>query len=144
MLGYARSRAILWCASLAGAVLFAASIAALADPASRLGAAPFLGTILKEIPGVIGLDPGLSLITRAPAFDAVQPALALSLQLLLGAAPVALILGSGMALLLSWRPGARTGGLFIQLARSIPPFCAALPVGALAGPAGGGDGGSGG
>ena len=136
MLGYARSRAALWCASLAGAVLFASSIAALADPASAFGIAPYLGTILKEIPGVIGLDPGLSLVTRAPAFATVQPALMLSLQLLLGAAPVALILGSGLALLLSWRPAARGGAGFIQLARSVPLFCTALFVAALAGAAG--------
>jgi ABC-type dipeptide/oligopeptide/nickel transport system permease component len=139
MVGYARSRAVLWCASLFGAVVFACAVAALAEPAARVGLAPYLGTVLKEIPDMIRFAPGPSAISNGPALAAATPALEVSLRLLVGATPIALILGSLFALRLAPPRRPKGAAALMQAARSVPLFCLALFLAALLGAASPGD-----
>jgi ABC-type dipeptide/oligopeptide/nickel transport system permease component len=131
MLRFARNRAALWIASLAGAILFAASIAALATPASSAGLAPFLGTILLEIPDLLRFDPGLSLVGGVPAIEAAEPALLVSARLILGGVPIALLVGCTLALLLATPETRRMTMAATVVAESIPLFGAALLVAAF-------------
>jgi ABC-type dipeptide/oligopeptide/nickel transport system permease component len=135
MVAYARSRAVLWCASLVGAIIFACAVAALAEPASRVGLAPYLGTVLLKIPGMVQLAPGPSVISNSPAFAAARPSLEVSLRLLVGATPIAFILGAMLVLTLMPPRRPKGAAVVVQLARSVPLFCLALLLAALLGAA---------
>jgi peptide/nickel transport system permease protein len=126
MLRYARSRAVLWFASLCGALLFAAAIAALAVPGISPGTALHFGSLLRELPFMLAFAPGDSIIANAPALAAAAAPLLVTLRLLLGSLPIALLVGCTLALLLAVP---RTRSLFrwlVRVAGAVPLFCAAL------------------
>jgi ABC-type dipeptide/oligopeptide/nickel transport system permease component len=126
MLGYARSRALLWCASLAGAVLFASAIAALAVPGTPPGSVRHLQSLLRILPETAMFAPGDSVIADAPALAAAAPELEITLRLILGSIPIALLLGCAAALILAGRRLGPIAGSLLQVAGSVPLFCGAL------------------
>jgi peptide/nickel transport system permease protein len=132
MLRFALARVVLWCASVLGAAVFAAAIAALAVPAASANGAAYLGTILRVVPRVLMLEPGRSLVSNLPAFDALRSGLSASLDVLVPGLAVALLCGAALGALLSLRALRPLSVFLLRAGASVPVFCAALLVGAVA------------
>ena len=129
MLRYALLRAAMLAASIAGAALLAAAIAALGQPGALASAADFLGAMLAKAPDVFLFDVGQSSISGLTARIETGPAFLASLELLLFAAPIALIVGVPLGATLA-DPATRPFiAPIVQVAGSLPVFCAALLIG---------------
>jgi peptide/nickel transport system permease protein len=123
-------RVLLWCASMLGAALFAAAIAALAVPAAHNSSASYVVVSVLKVPQLLALDPGLSVIAGTAALTAVTPALAASLTVMLPSLVIAILLGTLLGFLLTLRDTRRLLGPLFQLIASVPIFCAALMLAA--------------
>lgn len=129
MLRYALLRAAWLGASIAGAALVAAAIAALGQPGALASAADFLGAMLAKAPDVFAFDVGQSSITGLTARIETGPAFLASLQLLLFATPIALIVGVPLGATLADPATRSIVAPVVQAVGAVPVFCAALLIG---------------
>jgi ABC-type dipeptide/oligopeptide/nickel transport system permease component len=108
-------------AGLAGAVMFAAALAALAGSTS-------FGTHVWD---ALSLEFGRSTLTGRDALAEILPALASSLVLLAPGLMLAFVIGVPLGLLLANRNTQSIFGPLMQLGRAVPVFCGALLIAVL-------------
>jgi peptide/nickel transport system permease protein len=113
---------------LAGAVLLAAAIAALADRAATDGAWHFLFAWGRTLNGFLRLDFGQSLISGGPALDELGAHLPLTLGLVVEGLAVALLIGVPVGLLFGAGPTRRAAAPLVQVFAAAPVFCAGLAL----------------
>jgi peptide/nickel transport system permease protein len=116
----------LFAASLLGAAILAAGIAALTVPNATLTAPNFFTALFAKLPGIFRLDFGVSAIAGMPALAALAPALALTGQLLLASAILTLVAGLPAGLLLADERLRGAAAPLLQAAGAIPIFCVAM------------------
>lgn len=131
MLRYALLRAAWLTASIAGAALLAAAIAALGEPGAAASTANFISAILAKAPNVFLFDLGQSSISGLSARIEAGPAFLASLQLLLFATPIAFIIGVPLGATLADSATRPVVAPIVQLVGSLPVFCGALLIGVL-------------
>jgi peptide/nickel transport system permease protein len=131
MLRYALLRAAMLAASIAGAGLLAAAIAALGQPGAAAGVADFLAAMLAKVPNVFAFNIGQSSLSGLSASIEAGPAFMASLELLLFATPIALIIGVPLGSALADPATRPIVSPIVQLTGSVPVFCAGLLIGIL-------------
>jgi len=131
MLRYALLRTAMLVASIAGAALLAAAIAALGQPGALASASDFLGTMLAKVPDVFLFDVGQSSISGLTARIETGPAFLASLELLLFATPIAFIAGVPLGSALADPATRPFVAPVVQFAGSSPVFCGALLIGVV-------------
>ncbi len=113
---------------LAGAVLLAAAIAALAQKDASTGTWHFLAAWGRALNGFLHLDFGRSAMSGAPALDDVAARLPLTLGLVVEGLGVALIVGIPVGLLFGAGPARRAAAPLVQVFSAAPIFCAGLAL----------------
>lgn len=116
----------LFAASLLGAALFAAGIAALTSPGATANGGAFMLATLAKLPNIFAFDFGPSVISGAPAMAALAPALAATVQLLLAGLIVAVAVGVPLGAVLADRTTHMLAGPLLQVVGAIPIFAVAL------------------
>jgi len=129
MLRYALLRAAMLIASIAGAALVAAAVAALGQPGALASAGDFFGALLAKAPDVFLFDVGDSSISGLTARIETGPAFLASLELLLFALPIAFLVGVPLGSALADPKTRPIVAPIVQLAGSLPVFCTALLIG---------------
>lgn len=134
MLRYALRRAALLAASLAGAALFAAAVASLGEPGATASAGAFVSALLAKAPGAFAFDLGQSTISGLAAAVDAAPAFMASLELLIVGTLIAIIVGVPLGMALASPDTRMMVAPAVQLAGSLPVFCAALLIGFILAP----------
>jgi len=119
--------------SLAGAVLLAAAISALAAPDAGGGAWQFLVAWGRALDGYAHLDFGHSAMTGRAASDELARHLPLTLGLVFEGLAIALIVGIPIGLSFGSGPARRAAAPLIQILSAAPIFCAGLALAFVAG-----------
>lgn len=134
MLRYALRRAALLAASLVGAALFAAAVASLGEPGATASAGTFIGALLAKAPGAFVFDLGRSTISGLAAAADAAPAFMASLELLIVGTLIAIVVGVPLGMALASSDTRMIVAPGVQLAGSLPVFCAALLIGFIFAP----------
>jgi ABC-type dipeptide/oligopeptide/nickel transport system permease component len=129
MVRYALRRAALLGASLVGAMLLAAAVAALSEPGATASAGAFFSALFAKAPGALTLDLGQSSISGIAAAAEAAPAFRASFELLIVGIFIAIVVGIPLGMALASPDTRAFVTAIVQLAGSLPVFCAGLIIG---------------
>ncbi len=113
---------------LAGAVLLAAALSALAEPRAGEGIWTFLIAWGRALDGFVRLDFGRSAISGIPVMAEIATRLPLTLGLVVEGLAVALVVGIPVGLLFGAGPARRAAAPLVQVFSAAPIFCAGLAI----------------
>lgn len=111
---------------LAGAFLLAAAVAALPGPGVHVNVPVYFAAWLAHIEAFARFNFGTSQVTALPAAAELARRLPVTLELVAGAIPVAVVLGIPLGVLLGSGRRLRVAAPLIQIVAAVPVFCASL------------------
>lgn len=111
---------------LAGAFLLAAAVAALPGHGAHAGVSTYLAAWVAHIEAFARFDFGMSQVTALPAAAELARRLPVTLELVAGATPIAVVLGIPLGVLLGTGRRLRAAAPLIQIVAAVPVFCASL------------------
>lgn len=126
MWGFGLRQAGRFTLGLAGAFLLAAAVAALPAGGAHSATPTYLAAWAAHLGMIARFDFGASQISGLPAAAELAHRLPVTLELVSGGAPIALLLGVPLGLLLGTGRRLRAAAPLIQIVAAAPVFCASL------------------